>query len=107
MRSRNEQPPAVLIKRALAEVGATIDAAGAAKVAGIQVRNAREYLKLLHGKRQIHVARWGFNGQGPRFPIFADGDGVDAEKPDTARQKAARRRARRIVTQRDMRGLLG
>lgn len=106
MRPRHEQPVMTILRRAF-EAGAELDFRRAAELCGLNVRNARPYLLLLHQElREIHIHRWGFTGKGPRFPIYAWGEGDDAEPPELATEKARRRRARNLMSKGGIRAAL-
>ena len=106
MRSRNEQPPRTILLRAL-ERGEDLDHHKAARLTGLSVRNAREYLKMMHTAGDCHIDRWASNRQGPKFPVYVEGRGEDAAKPDVKVEKALRRRGRRIVATRSIVELVG
>lgn len=52
----------------------------------IDLRNAREYTKILHGNGDIHIC-----GYLPySIPIFRNGTGIDAKKPSRRQRECAR-----------------
>lgn len=65
---------------------------------GIELRNAREYLKLAKSEGKAHVTKWekhGLFGNGPPVPVFTYGDGEDAPRPTpmTCAESMRRQRA--------------
>ena len=69
MRPRREQPIITLIMREL-ETGPST-AYELAHVTGIHVRNLREYLKLLHAEKKIHITSYEALRTGPAVPVWA------------------------------------
>lgn len=80
----------------------------------VDVRNIREYLKILYAEGEIHVGGWRREANhGPWIPAYIWGQGEDAQKPhvrtptESSRRyrtkegvkerEAARRRARRAL----------
>jgi hypothetical protein len=79
MRQRSEQPPAILILRLLEKHD--LSAYQIAEKLGLNVRNTREYMKILRGYHQVHVSAWESHGRGPFVPVWGLGDYIDAERP--------------------------
>lgn len=97
MRPRAEQPAITLILRMLEE--SELSAYVLAQRLGIDVRNTRQYMALLHQDRKVHIAAWekaGIHGNGPPVPVWALGKGIDAQRPIAMDRKTqmARFRAR-------------
>lgn len=82
VRPRSESPNFVLTLRYLEEQDLTPYLL--ATKLGINVRNARAYLKLAKDQGKAHVVEWCKHGQfgnGPPVPKWAAGKGVDAVRP--------------------------
>lgn len=77
MRPRAEQPIPTLIRRELESGPSTVH--DLASVLQINIRNIREYMRLLHG---THVRICGWEQRtGPALPVWALGSGKDARRP--------------------------
>lgn len=50
-------------------------------VLGLNRRNIRPYLTLLHDQRAIHIDRYECHGNGPKVPVYGLGDFPDAPYP--------------------------
>jgi hypothetical protein len=79
----------------------------AARLLGLSVRNAREYIKLARKVEGVYVARWGRGKQGPTYPILAWSmhDREDAARPDPRLRQRANR-LRREAAKRGFGGLV-
>lgn len=70
----------------------------------LDVRNVREYLKLMHQARAIHIASWRRDApRGPWVPVYCYGEGKDAVKPDrrTLAELAKQHRQKEGVKERE------
>lgn len=79
MRPRPEQPPVALILKHLEKDDATVY--DLEPVLGINRRNIRPYMRLLHEQRAIHIDRWECHGNGPKVAVWGLGDHPDATYP--------------------------
>lgn len=80
---RSKAPEYALTLRWLDD-GFDITAYKLATILGVDVRNAREYLKMAKREGKAHIVGWERHGQfgnGPPVPIFNGGAGDDALRP--------------------------
>lgn len=67
--------------------GKHVTAFDAETMLNIDLRNAREYLKVLHVAGEAHITGWRRDARvGPWTPIYAWGKGMDAAKPRPLRK---------------------
>ena len=69
MRKRNEQPALILIVRFLKEKGG-LTSYQLAELLGLNVRNVRPYMKILHAERKVFIEGYKKQSNGPLIPIW-------------------------------------
>lgn len=101
MRKREEQAALILIKRFLKEKGG-LTSYQLAELLGINVRNVRPYVTILHDRKRIFVEHWKTpkTGHGPKVPVWRLDEIGDCEdepypKPLSPQERARIKRKRK------------
>jgi len=94
MRKREEQSALALIERLLKDKGG-LTSYQLAELLGINIRNVRPYMKILHDRKTVFIQDWKTpkHGHGPKIPVwrldeYDDGDDEPYPKPICPQQRA-------------------
>lgn len=95
MRRREEQSALALIERFLKDKGG-LTSYQLAELLGINIRNVRPYMKILHERKTVFVEDWKTPklGHGPKVPVWRlneYGDGEDEPYPKATSPQARAR----------------
>lgn len=102
--SRKINPIMVKVKRELQKSPTPLTAFDLELLVFVDIRNVREYLKILHTGKEIHISGWRREiSHGPWIPAYSWGQNEDAPKPArrTATESSRKHRTKEGVKERE------